>query len=117
MKHFHRIKLFASMFLLGMSTMAFARVTGSKQASPQNVMQKHPGKFQHQRQPFGVKHNSSPGIKNRMSLSSPSSMLDSTFGTNGSVSNFISGGGSTIDIANSIAIQSDGKIVAGGVFF
>ena len=40
--------------------------------------------------------------------------LDTTFGTSGSVRNYISGGGSTYDEAYSIAIQSDGKIVAGG---
>ncbi len=40
--------------------------------------------------------------------------LDGSFRTNGSVSNFIPGGGGKDDRAYSIAIQSDGKIVAGG---
>ena len=40
--------------------------------------------------------------------------LDSTFGTNGSTRTFISGGNSTYDLAYSVAIQSDGKIVAAG---
>ena len=41
--------------------------------------------------------------------------LDSTFGTNGTTRNYIGGGNGTDDEANSVAIQSDGKIVAAGV--
>jgi uncharacterized delta-60 repeat protein len=40
--------------------------------------------------------------------------LDSTYGTNGSTISHISGGGNSEDIANSVVIQSDGKIVAAG---
>ena len=40
--------------------------------------------------------------------------LDNTFGTNGLVSTFISGGDSTNDRAYSVAIQPDGKIVVAG---
>lgn len=40
--------------------------------------------------------------------------VDGSFGTNGSARNSISGGGGKDDRAYSIAIQSDGKIVAGG---
>ncbi len=44
--------------------------------------------------------------------------LDSTFGTNGTTTNYFSGGGlhltAYIDCVNSVAIQSDGKIVAAG---
>ncbi len=39
--------------------------------------------------------------------------LDSTFGTNGMVRNYISGGSSS-DNASSVALQADGKIVAAG---
>ena len=40
--------------------------------------------------------------------------LDSTFVANGTTRNNINGGNSTDDEANSVAIQSDGKIVAAG---
>ncbi len=52
-----------------------------------------------------------PGKKTPSSLPT---FLDNSFGTNGSVRNAISGGNSTTDKANSVAIQSDGKIVAAG---
>ncbi len=41
-------------------------------------------------------------------------ILDSTFGTNGTVRNFIVGGDSTDDKAYSVAIQPNGKIVVAG---
>ena len=40
--------------------------------------------------------------------------VDSSFGIHGSVMNYIAGGDSTTDVANSVAIQQDGKIVAAG---
>lgn len=40
--------------------------------------------------------------------------IDNTFGTSGSVRIFVNGGDSTNDAAYSLAIQSDGKIVAAG---
>jgi uncharacterized delta-60 repeat protein len=40
--------------------------------------------------------------------------FDSTYGTNGSTISHISGGGNSEDIANTVVIQSDGKIVAAG---
>ena len=40
--------------------------------------------------------------------------LDSSFGANGTVRNNINGGNSEDDEANSVAIQSDGKIVVAG---
>ena len=43
-----------------------------------------------------------------------SSALDNTFGTNGTVRNYITGGDSSDDVATSIAIQPDGKIVVTG---
>ena len=39
---------------------------------------------------------------------------DNTFGTSGSVRTFIAGGDSTVDIAYSVALTTDGKIVAAG---
>jgi len=41
--------------------------------------------------------------------------LDNTFGTNGTVRTFINGGDGSSDYANSVTIQSDGKIVAVGL--
>lgn len=47
-------------------------------------------------------------------LSAQTSMLDKTFGTNGTVRNYILGGDSSADVATAVAIQSDGKIVVAG---
>ena len=47
----------------------------------------------------------------------PDGTLDATFGSSGTVRNFISGGTNYDDEANSVAIQSDGKIVAGGISY
>ncbi|HEY9164622.1 MAG TPA: T9SS type A sorting domain-containing protein [Candidatus Kryptonia bacterium] len=41
--------------------------------------------------------------------------LDNTFGTNGTVRTVINGGDGTVDQGKSIAVQSDGKIVVGGL--
>ncbi len=41
-------------------------------------------------------------------------MLDNTFGTNGTVTAFIAGGDSDYDEGQSVALQSDGKIVVAG---
>ncbi len=43
-----------------------------------------------------------------------SSALDNTFGKNGTVRNYITGGDSSDDVVTSIAIQSDGKLVVAG---
>ena len=40
--------------------------------------------------------------------------LDNTFGTNGTLRNFIAGGDTSVDIAYSVALTPDGKIVAAG---
>lgn len=40
--------------------------------------------------------------------------LDNTFGTNGTIRNFIAGGDTSVDIAYSVALTADGKIVAAG---
>ncbi len=48
-------------------------------------------------------------------LYSQSNMLDNTFGTDGTVRNYITGGDSSDDEATSIAIQPDGKIVVTGI--
>ncbi len=48
-------------------------------------------------------------------LHSQSDMLDNTFGTDGTVRNYILGGDSTSDFARAIAIQPDGKIVVTGI--
>ncbi len=43
--------------------------------------------------------------------------VDNSFGSNGSVRSFIVGGDSTLDVANSVAIQSNGKIVLAGTSY
>ncbi len=43
--------------------------------------------------------------------------VDNSFGSNGHVRNFIVGGDSILDVANSVAIQSNGKIVAVGTSY
>ena len=47
-------------------------------------------------------------------LYSQSTMLDNTFGTDGTVRNYITGGDSSFDVVTSIAIQPDGKLVVAG---
>ncbi|MHB8580552.1 MAG: T9SS type A sorting domain-containing protein [Ignavibacteriaceae bacterium] len=47
-------------------------------------------------------------------LYSQSTILDNTFGTDGTVRNYITGGDSDADVATSIAIQPDGKLVVVG---
>ncbi|MHB9011907.1 MAG: T9SS type A sorting domain-containing protein [Ignavibacteriaceae bacterium] len=47
-------------------------------------------------------------------LYSQSTILDNTFGTDGTVRNYITGGDSDADVATSIAIQPDGKLVVAG---
>jgi uncharacterized delta-60 repeat protein len=56
----------------------------------------------------------SPVVRRSHVLNASSVFPDSTFGTNGSVRTFISGGIGS-DIALSVAMQSDGKIVAAGL--
>ena len=49
------------------------------------------------------------------SLYGQTSMLDKSFGTNGTVRNYILGGDSSSDFARAIAIQPGGKIVVAGI--
>ena len=58
--------------------------------------------------------NSSGNYAFAVARFSQNGSLDNTFGTNGLVSTFISGGDSTNDRAYSVAIQPDGKIVVAG---
>ena len=62
----------------------------------------------------GYSYNDAAGRAFALSRYNINGALDSTFGTNGSVRNTISGGSGVNDEACAVAIQSDGKIVAAG---
>ena len=106
MKHFTYFNLALIMFFA--SAMAFAQMPNMK-VGGKLLLESNPSLSQ------GRAPSTLSAGGHRYSVLSAPSFIDTTFGTNGTVRNAISGGNGTNDQAYAVAIQSDGKIVAAGV--